>query len=38
MTHAQAAQMLGISEGTVSWRLSDIRKRLRALRDKELTQ
>ncbi len=37
MTHAQAAEVLGISEGTVSWRLSDIRKRLRALRDKEGT-
>jgi len=37
MTHAEAAQVLNISEGTVSWRLSEIRKRLRALRDKELT-
>lgn len=38
LTHAQAAQVLGITEGTVSWRLSEIRKRLRAMRDKELTQ
>lgn len=37
MTHGEAAQVLGISEGTVSWRLSEIRKRLRALRDKEIT-
>lgn len=38
MTHAEAAQVLDVSEGTISWRLSDIRKRLRALRDKELTE
>ena len=31
MTHAQAGEVLGISEGTVSWRLSEVRKRLRAL-------
>ncbi len=38
MTHAEAAVVLGVSEGTVSWRMSDIRKRLRALRQEELAQ
>ncbi len=35
MTHAQAGEVLGISEGTVSWRLSEVRKRLRALWQEE---
>lgn len=36
MTQGEAAQVLGISEGTVAWRLSEVRKRLKAMRDKEL--
>ena len=38
MTQAQAAEVLGVSEGTVAWRLSEIRKKLRALREKELNE
>lgn len=34
-THDQAAEVLGISPGTVSWRISEAKKRLRALREKE---
>ncbi len=35
MTHREAAGVLGVSEGTVSWRLSEVRKRLRAMRQEE---
>lgn len=38
MTHSQAASVLGVSEGTVSWRMSEIRKRLRAMKQEELAQ
>ncbi len=35
MTHAQAAEVLGVSEGTVSWRISEAKKALRAISKKE---
>ena len=34
-THAQAAEVLDVSEGTISWRVSEAKKRLRALKDLE---
>ena len=34
-THDQAGEVLGISPGTVSWRISEAKKHLRALREKE---
>lgn len=36
LTHAEVADIQGISEGTVSWRMSEIRKRLRALKEAEV--
>ena len=30
LNHAQAAEILGVAESTVSWRMSEIRKKLRA--------
>ncbi len=35
MTHREAGGILGVSEGTVSWRISEARKHLRILREKE---
>ncbi len=35
VTHAQAAEVLGVSEGTVSWRMSEAKKRLRAMKEAE---
>jgi RNA polymerase sigma-70 factor (ECF subfamily) len=35
LTHAEAGEVLGISEGTVSWRVSEARKRLRRMRAEE---
>ena len=38
LTHALAAQALGVSEGTVSWRMSEVRKALRAMVRQERQQ
>lgn len=35
MTQAQAAAVLDISEGTVAWRMSEVRKRLKAMHAEE---
>ncbi|MDP1576188.1 MAG: hypothetical protein Q8L76_05390 [Cypionkella sp.] len=31
MTQAEAGAVLGISEGTVAWRMSEVKKRLRTM-------
>ncbi len=33
VTHAEAALVLGVSEGTVSWRMSEAKKRLRTMKE-----
>jgi len=35
LTHAEAATVLGVSEGTISWRMSEAKKRLREIAAKE---
>ena len=35
VTHAEAAQILGVSEGTISWRVSQAKKHLAAMRATE---
>ncbi len=35
MTHAEAAQILEVSEGTVSWRISEAKKKLKAMKEAE---
>lgn len=35
LTQAQAGEVLGVSEGTVAWRMSEVKKRLRALAAEE---
>jgi len=38
LTHAQTAEVLGVSEGTVSWRLSEVRRKLRQMHEEELSK
>ena len=33
MTHGEVAAVLDVSEGTVSWRMSEVKKRLRAMKE-----
>ena len=35
LTHAQAGEVLGVSEGTISWRMSEVKKHLRDIARKE---
>lgn len=35
LTQAEAGQVLGLSEGTIAWRMSEVKKHLRALRAEE---
>ncbi|MCF6233925.1 MAG: RNA polymerase sigma factor [Rhodobacteraceae bacterium] len=35
MTHARAGEVLDVSEGTISWRISEAKKRLRDMRELE---
>jgi RNA polymerase sigma-70 factor (ECF subfamily) len=35
MTQGEAAEVLGVSEGTVAWRMSEVKKRLRAIAREE---
>ena len=35
MTHAQAGKALGLSEGSVSWRMSEVKKELRRMAQAE---
>lgn len=37
MTHAEVGAVLGVSEGTISWRMSEVKKYLKALREKEIS-
>jgi RNA polymerase sigma-70 factor, ECF subfamily len=38
LTQAEAAAVLGLSEGTIAWRIAEVKKRLRALATQEAIQ
>ena len=35
MNHREVGEVLGVSEGTVSWRMSEVKKHLKALKESE---
>lgn len=35
MNHREVGEVLGISEGTVSWRMSEVKKHLKAIKESE---
>ncbi|ABD53759.1 sigma-24 (FecI-like) [Jannaschia sp. CCS1] len=35
VTHAEAAEILGVSEGTISWRVAEAKKKLREIKERE---
>ena len=35
LTQAQAGEVLGVSEGTIAWRMSEVKKRLKAMAAEE---
>lgn len=35
VTHAETAEILGVTEGTISWRVAEAKKKLRELREEE---
>ncbi len=35
MTHREAGEVLGVSEGTISWRMAEVKKHLRAMHQEE---
>ncbi len=35
MTHREAGDVLGVSEGTISWRMAEVKKHLRVMHEEE---